>query len=104
MELIPNKKYFLVDSGQFCHAIDSKNGAQKFKPGLYAFIGTITFKGGGKRNIFADFSGNTTYVMFGVDRLDYIEEDHKSVIFKELHKLDRSDPKLEKVLKILNNK
>lgn len=102
MELIPDKKYFLEYSGEFCHAINIKNGAQKFKPGLYTFIGTITC-GGGKRNIFADISGSTTYVMFGADRLDYIVENYKSTILKELHNLDNSDPKLEEVLKILNN-
>lgn len=102
MELKPDKKYFLEYSGEFCHAMDN-DGSQNFKPGLYTFVGTITCDSG-KRNIFADFSSalSTTYVMFGADRLDYIEEDHKSVIFKELHKLDKSDPKLKKVLKILN--
>lgn len=100
MDLKSDKKYFLRYSGQFCHTIDKK-GLQEFKPGLYTFVGTVDL-GGSKRNIFADFSGNTTYVMFGADILNYIEEDYKSTILKKLQNLDSSDPKLEKVLEILN--
>lgn len=100
MELIPDEKYFLEYSGEFCHVMN-KNGFQDFKPGLYTFIGTVTCAGG-KRNIFADFSGNATYVMFGTNRLDYVKEDYKSRVLKELHSLNSSDPILKKVLEILN--
>lgn len=100
MELIPDKEYFLKYSGEFCHAIN-KEGHQNFKPGLYTFIGTVTC-GSVERNIFADFTSSTTYVMFGTDKLNYIEEDFKTLVLKELQNLDNSDPKLKKVLEILN--
>lgn len=115
MSLIPNQKYVLKYSDQFCHLVSpsSLNYDRNFLAGIYTFVGTVD-TASGRRNIF--FKESTTlkgereshiianatiYVMFGADKVDYIVP-LKDSIMQQIDQLNVNDNKLEEISKILN--
>lgn len=86
MELIPNKKYNLIRTGQFCSATYEKD----FIEGKYTFIGTITTESGDRNIFFLDYPFG--YVMFTCYNLDYIKDYKKEPeIISEAIEISKED-------------
>lgn len=97
--LIPNKKYNLQYSEQYCHS-HGMRGYQEFEEGEYTFIGSITVehnKGIKYRNIF--IKNDSTYVMFACNKLDYIVEPKQQALLKFMSENKVNLNQLEELVK-----
>lgn len=102
MKLIPNQKYLLQYSGEFCHAYSiigrEINFFQIKKEVQAIFIGTIDVQMAGKRNIFYQESPGI-YFMFGADNVETYLTDLKG-LENEKKKLQERLIEIDKLLSI----
>jgi hypothetical protein len=102
MKLIPNQKYLLQYSGEFCHAYSiigrEINFFQIKKEVQAIFIGTIDVEKAGKRNIFYQESPGT-YLMFDANNVESYLTDLIS-LEKEKEKLQQRLKEINKLLSI----